>query len=188
MEKLQTPKALLGYIKDCKNRVQVKSEKEVRPEKQGCSIAPRLGHLINIKERRFSRDGRLIALMLSWKIIKGIATKLFNLDSGRPPITDFNDPFTGLTPPFRDSCNEHDWRYGTCLKNAKDAADRRKCDDQLLKKLKNEVCKKAKYPLTKAECTELAEDMVWGLRHLPFGGSVAYAAAQIDHCKCDLCP
>ena len=189
VDKLQTPtKTLLGSIKNCKNRVQAVSEKVVRPEKQGCSIDPRLGHLINIWERRFSRDERLIALMLSWKITKGLATKLFNLDSGRPPITDFNDPFKGLTPPFRGSCDEHDHCYGRCRKNAKDSTDRQKCDKQLLTELKDDVCFNAKYPLTKDECNELAEDMVWGLRNLPFGGSVAYAAAQIEHCKCDLCP
>ncbi|MBI4802399.1 MAG: hypothetical protein HY796_07730 [Elusimicrobia bacterium] len=191
VDKFKVPSKTLqriGVIPDCKNRVQAVSEKVVRPEKQGCSVTPRLGHLINIKERRFSRDERLIALMLSWKITKGIATKLFNLDSGRPPITDFNNPFTGLTPPFRGSCNDHDYCYGTCKKIANDSADRRKCDDKLLTDLRDVVCSNAKYPLTKDECTELAEDMVWSLRHLPFGGSAAYAAAQIERCKCDLCP
>ncbi|MBI4802374.1 MAG: hypothetical protein HY796_07600 [Elusimicrobia bacterium] len=179
VNKFKTPDKTLqsvGVIPDCKNRIQAVSEKIVKPEKQGCSITPAAARLINIKERRFANPGKVI--------------KFLHLDSGRPLITDFNDPFKGLTPLFSGPCNTHDWCYGTCRKNANDAADRRKCNDQLLKNLKDNVCANAKYPVTREECNELAGDIYNGLRWpVPaIGGPAAFASAQIDHCKCDLCP
>ncbi|MBI4801455.1 MAG: hypothetical protein HY796_02920 [Elusimicrobia bacterium] len=173
VDKLQTPKTWLTSIRDCKNRVQAVSEKIVKPEKQGCSIGIIRGTFINI-----------------WRLEKRIILKLiFKIDNTLPLTIDFNDPFDDPKLAFRGSCNTHDYCYGTCRQTANDAADRRKCDGLLLKDLKA-VCNKAKDPTTMDQCLELAGVIHWGLSlNTPIdGGPAAYRDAQIQHCKCDLCP
>jgi hypothetical protein len=155
----------LGIILNCKNRVQVKPETEVTAGKEGCSVNRWQAAWVNIKEMRFP-----------WGII-----------TGKTPIMDFNNPFNDPNLAFGGSCNTHDWCYGKCQQTANDSADRLKCDNQLRENLRR-VCEKAKDQVTMNECLELTGDMYGGLRLWIVGGAADYAAAQIQYCKCDLCP
>ncbi|MBI4801707.1 MAG: hypothetical protein HY796_04190 [Elusimicrobia bacterium] len=170
VEKFKAPKKpLIGAIRDCNNRVQAVSPTVVAPGKEGCSVNKAVEFLINLKEMRIFP---------------------LNIINKKTIIIDFNNPFNDPKLAFRGSCNTHDWCYGTCMKNVNDFADRKKCDDQLLENLKR-VCKNAEddKPIWDA-CYELAGDIYGGLRQniIPFSGPGVYRDAQIQHCKCDLCP
>ncbi|MBI4801564.1 MAG: hypothetical protein HY796_03470 [Elusimicrobia bacterium] len=170
VEKFKAPKKpLIGGIRDCNNRVQAVSPTVVAPGKEGCSVNKAMEFSINLKEMRIFP---------------------LNIINKKTIIIDFNNPFNDPKLAFRGSCNTHDWCYGTCRKNANDFADRKKCDDKLLENLKV-VCDNAKKDKpTWDACYELAGDIYGGLRQniFPFAGPGSYRDAQIQHCKCDLCP